>query len=76
MGEDEEERGMEESGVFFIEFDLAFKVIPGVVEGVDFVGPEGFLVKGIESQCKTNDQTQDEEANFFSFHPTDTQQPH
>jgi len=39
MGEDEEKGGMKIRGILFIKFDLAFEVISGVIEGVDFIHP-------------------------------------
>jgi hypothetical protein len=39
MGEDEEERRMKIRWVLFIKFYLAFEVISGVIEGVDFIHP-------------------------------------
>lgn len=65
---------MEESGVFFIKFYLAFQIISGIIKGMDFVHPEGFLVKGIESEGEANEET--EEKNKYLFfkrviHPGD-----
>jgi len=39
MGEDEEKGGMKIRGILFIKFDLAFEIISGVIEGVDFIHP-------------------------------------
>jgi hypothetical protein len=52
MGEDEEEGRMKKVGVSFIKFYLVFEVIPGVIEGMDFIQPEGFLIEGIKPQGK------------------------
>jgi hypothetical protein len=46
---------------------LAFEVISGVIEGVDFIHPEGFFVEGIESQGKADNQTKKEDEDFFAF---------
>ncbi len=67
MGENEKEGGMEESRVLFIEFNLAVEIIPRIIEGVDFIHPEGFLVKGVESQDKPYQKTEKENEKFFSF---------
>jgi hypothetical protein len=55
MGENKEKGGMKESWVFTIKFQLALKIIPRIIEGIDFVQPKGFLVKGVESQSETNE---------------------
>jgi hypothetical protein len=67
MGEDEEERRVKIRGVLFIKFYLAFEIIPGVIEGVDFIHPEGFLVEGIEPQGEADNQTKKEDEDFFAF---------
>jgi len=48
MGEYKEEGRVKKSGILLIEFDLGSKIISGVIEGVDFIHPKGFFVKGIE----------------------------
>jgi hypothetical protein len=58
VGENEEEGRMKEAGVPFVKFYLVSEVIPGVIEGVDFIHPEGFLVKGIESKGKPNEKAE------------------
>ena len=67
MCKNEEERGMKEGGVFFVEFYLAFEIISRIIEGIDFVHPEGFLVKGIKPQDKPYKKTEDEDEKFFIF---------
>jgi hypothetical protein len=52
VGEDEEKGRMEEDGVFFIEFDLVLEILPGIIEGMDFVHPKRFFVKGVKTQDK------------------------
>jgi hypothetical protein len=66
MGEDEEEGRMEKAGVTFIKFYLVFEVIPGIIEGMDFINPEGFLVEGIEPQGKSHQKAEKKHKNFFS----------
>ena len=48
MGENEEERRMKIRRILFIEFYLASEIISGVIEGMDFVHPKGFLVEGVK----------------------------
>jgi hypothetical protein len=67
MGEDEEERGVKIRGVLFIKFYLAFEVISGVIEGVDFINPEGFLVEGIEPQGEAYDETEKKNYKMSSY---------
>jgi len=57
MGEEEEERRVKIRWILFIKFYLAFEVISGVIEGVDFIHPEGFLIEGIESQGEADEET-------------------
>ena len=54
MGENEKQRWVEEGGVLFIEFYLVFEAISRIVESMDLVHPKGFVVKGIESEDKTD----------------------
>jgi hypothetical protein len=49
VGEDEEERRMKKGWVLLIEFDLPFEIIPGVIEGMDLVHPERFLIESVKS---------------------------
>jgi hypothetical protein len=37
---------------------LLFEIIPGVIEGMDFINPQGFFIKGVESQGKPNEKTE------------------
>jgi len=49
VSEDKEERRMKEGGIFFIEFYLAFEVVSRVIKCMNFIRPEGFLVKCVKS---------------------------
>ena len=49
VGKNKEERRMKIRGILLIELDLAFEIIPGVIEGMDLIHPEGFLVKCVKS---------------------------
>ena len=52
MGENEEERRMKISRILFIEFNLAFEIVSGVIESMDFIHPKGFLIKSVKPQGK------------------------
>jgi len=67
MGENEEEGRMKIRRILFIKFYLAVEIISGIVECMDFVHPERFLIKGVESQAKTDEKTNDEDNDFFTF---------
>jgi hypothetical protein len=54
MGKDKKERRLEISRILFIVIKLGFKIVSRVIEGVDFIHPEGFLVKGVESEGKSD----------------------
>ncbi len=55
MGEDKKEGRMKKSGILFVIAYLALKIIPGIIEGVNLIHPEGFVVKGVESQAEAYD---------------------
>ena len=67
MGEDKKQRRMEIRGVLFVEFYLVFEVISRVIECMDFIHPERFLVEGIESQGKAYEEAENKDNNFFLF---------
>ncbi len=67
VGEDEEEWGVEVGWILLIELELGFEVITGVVEGVDLIYPEGFLVEAIEPECEAQKKAKDEDKDFFLF---------
>ena len=67
MGEDEEERRMKKRWILLVEFDLSFEVIPGIIVGMHFVHPQGFLVKGVKPQTEPNDEAENKDENFFLF---------
>jgi hypothetical protein len=48
MGEDIKQGRMKVCRILFIIFQLAFKTISRIIEGMDFVNPEGFLIEGID----------------------------
>jgi len=67
MGEDKKEGRMKKSGVLFVIAYLALEITPRIIEGVDFIHPEGFLIKRIEPQRKASENTEYEDNQFFSF---------
>jgi hypothetical protein len=67
MGEDKEERWLKVSGILFIIVELSLKTISGIVEGVDFIHPEGFSIKSIESQGKPYDEAENKDHDLFLF---------
>jgi len=67
VGENEEKGRMKIRWILFIEFYLAFEVVSGVIEGMDFVHPERFLIESVESQRKAYKETENQDKYFFSF---------
>jgi len=68
MGEHKKEGRVKKSGILLIKFELGTEIIPGVIKGVNFVHPKGFLVEGIESEGKSYQKTEEHNKNFFSFY--------
>jgi hypothetical protein len=66
MSEDKEKGRVEVSRIFLIEFQLAFEIILRVVECMDFVHPERFLIKRVEPQEKADEQAKRKDKKFFS----------
>jgi hypothetical protein len=66
VGENKKQGGMEIGWFLFVEFDLSLEIISRIIKGMNFIHPEGFLVKGVESQGKTDEETEKEDKNFFS----------
>jgi hypothetical protein len=52
MGQNKEKGRMKIRRILFIEFYLAFEVVSGIVEGVDFIHPQGFSIEGVKPQSK------------------------
>jgi hypothetical protein len=67
MGEHEKEGRVKKSRILLIKSELGSEIIPGVIEGMDFIHPEGLLIKSIESQSKTNQEDKNKENNFLSI---------
>jgi hypothetical protein len=75
MGKDEEEGRMKIRRILLIKFDLPSEVISGVIEGMDFVYPEGFSIKGVESQSKAYEKAKNDDKNFISFYVAHNREP-
>jgi len=68
VGQYEKQGRVKVGWVFFIEFYLAFEIIPRIIKCVDFIHPEGSLIKCMQSQSKPDDETKDEDDDFFSVY--------
>ena len=53
MGENKEKGRMEEGRIVLVKLQLIPEIIPRIIIGMDLIHPEGFFVKVIESQDKT-----------------------
>jgi hypothetical protein len=65
VGENEEKGRVKIRRILFIEFYLAFEVVSGVIEGMDFVHPERFLIESVEPQRKAYKETEKKGDNFL-----------
>lgn len=65
MCEDEEKGRVKVSGIFSIKFQLAPEVVPRVIQGMNFVHPERFLVKVVEPQSNTEEETDKNDKPFL-----------
>jgi len=68
MGENKEKGRVEIRWILLIKFYLASEIIPRIIEGVDFIDPERFLIKGVKSEYKTYEKAKNDGNNFFSFY--------
>jgi len=68
MGENKEKGRVEIRWILLIKFYLASEIIPRIIEGVDFIDPERFLIKGVKSEYKTYEKAKHDDKNFFSFY--------
>jgi hypothetical protein len=48
MSENKKKRGMKVSWVFFVILQLVLDTISRIIESMDFVNPEGFLIEGVD----------------------------
>jgi hypothetical protein len=67
MGKDEEKGRMEIGWILLIKFDLPSEIVSGVIEGMDFVYPEGLPVEGVKPQGKAYEEAKNKDKNFFSL---------
>jgi hypothetical protein len=58
---------VEISGILLIIIYLPFKVIPRIVERMDFINPERSLIKGVKSQNEADDEAEQDQNQFPSF---------
>jgi hypothetical protein len=66
VGENEKKRRVKISRILLIIVKLTSKIISRIIEGVDFVHPERFSIKGVESEGKPCEKAQNDDNNFFS----------
>jgi len=64
MGENIKKWRVKECRVLFIEFYLAVEIVPRIIKSIDFIYPEGFLVKGVKSQGEP-DEKADKNDKYF-----------
>ena len=67
MGQDEEERWVKIGWFLLIKIYLFLDIISRIIESIDFIPPEGFLVEGVESQGEANEETEKEDQEFSLF---------
>jgi hypothetical protein len=70
VGENEEKGRMKIRWILFVEFYLAFKIVSGVIEGMDFVHPEGLPVEGVKPQSKAYEEAKYQDHDLFLFRVT------
>jgi hypothetical protein len=63
--EDEEEGRMKIRRILFVKFYLVFEVISGVIEGMDFIHPEGLLIESVEPQSETYNEAENKNHDLF-----------
>jgi hypothetical protein len=49
VGEHKEKGRVQEAGIVLVKLQLISEIIPRIIIGVDFIHPEGFCIKSIES---------------------------
>jgi hypothetical protein len=67
VGEDEKERGMKMGRVLLIISQLTSQIVPRFIERMNFIDPEGFSVEGVESEGEADEETKNQNNNFFLF---------
>jgi len=68
MGENKEKGRVQEGRIVLVKLQLIPEIIPRIIVGMDFIHPEGFFIKVIESKCKTYEQTKKENNNILASH--------
>jgi len=67
MGENEKQRRLNVIRLFFIILHLVVETIPGVIECINLVEPEGFFIEGVESQSEAYEKTEKKDKYLFLF---------
>jgi hypothetical protein len=65
VSQNEKKGWVKESWILFIEVKLISKPILRILEGINFVYPEGFLVKRVKSHDEPYDANTKQNQNFF-----------
>lgn len=68
MRENKEKGRMKIRWVLLIKSYLISEIIPRIIERMDFIYPERFLIKSVKPEGKTYEKTKHDDNNFFSFH--------
>jgi hypothetical protein len=68
VGKNEEERRMKIRRILLIKLYLAFKIISRIIERMDFIYPERFLIKSVKPEGKAYEKAKDDDNNFLSFY--------
>jgi hypothetical protein len=67
VGEDEKEWGVKVGWILLVISELIYKAVPRFIERVDFVDPERFFVEVVESEGEPDEETKNQNDNFFLF---------
>jgi len=55
MRKDKKQGRVKVGWILFIKFYLAFEIVPRIIECMDFIDPEGFLIEGVKPQGKADE---------------------
>lgn len=67
VGEDEKKRGMKMGRVLLIMSQLTSQIVPRFIERMNFIDPERFSVECVESEGEADEETKNQNNNFFLF---------
>lgn len=68
MGENKEKGRVKIRRILLIKVKLTSETIPRIIERMDFIYPERFLIKAVKPERKAYQKTKNDNNNFFSFH--------